>query len=161
MDTMTLIVGLGCLIALLFGGVLLFGAPYLPTLRPQIDAAFELLGLKPGQTLLELGCGDGKVLVAAAEAGFEAVGIELNPVLAGLAWLRTRKYKGKVRVLWGNFWSCKWPESDGVFVFLLDRFMARLGERMAAYGGPVASVAFKIPDKKPAQEKDGVFLYDY
>jgi SAM-dependent methyltransferase len=72
-----------------FAAVIFFGAPYLPTLRPQIQAAFALLELKPGQTLLELGCGDGKVLVAAAEAGYKAVGIELNPILALVAWART------------------------------------------------------------------------
>jgi DNA modification methylase len=70
---------------LAFGGVILRGAPYVPTLDPQARAALELLDLKPGQTLLELGSGDGKILVVAARAGLHVVGIELNPFLvAGL-----------------------------------------------------------------------------
>ena len=147
--------------ALAFSGVLLVGAPYLPTLRPQVAVAFELLALKKGQTLLELGCGDGKVLIAAAEQGYNAIGIELNPFLALIAWLRTRRYKGKVRVIWGNFWQGSWPPADGVFVFLLDRFMPRLDERMKIYGGPVASVAFTVPGKTPSKQASGVFLYRY
>lgn len=68
---------------LCFGGVLLFGAPYLPTLTPQVQAALELCKLQSGDTLLELGCGDGKVLIAAAERGATVIGYELNPLLAG------------------------------------------------------------------------------
>lgn len=155
-----IIAGLLCCLAA-FAAVVLFGAPYLPTLRPQIVAAFELLALKPGQTLFELGCGDGKVLIAAAEAGYKAIGIELNPLLVIVARLRTHKYRANVQVRWGNYWRMSWPEADGVFVFLLDRFMPKLDERMQQYKKPLASVTFKIPGKKIAKEYDGVFLYLY
>jgi len=153
--------------ALLFGLILIFafvvfyGAPYLPTLKPQVQTAFELLDLKPGQTLLELGSGDGKVLLAAARAGYNAVGIELNPVLVLVSLWRTKKYRKQVRVVWGNFWKETWPKSDAVFVFLLDRFMPKLDERMKTYGGPLASIAFTVPRKRASVEKNGVFLYRY
>jgi SAM-dependent methyltransferase len=147
-----------------FGFVLLFGAPYVPTLEPQVNAALELLNLKKGQTLLELGCGDGKVLVAAAERGYKVVGYELNPLLALVAWARTRKYGDRVRVVWGNFWRQEWPVADGIFVFLLDKFMARLDARIIAQPNrpiKVASYAFRIPGTEPAEEREGVFLYVY
>ena len=146
---------------LFFGAVVFFGAPYLPTLAPQIAAAFDLLDIEPGQTILELGCGDGKVLIAAAQRGYRAVGIELNPVLAGIAWLRTRRYRGRVRVVWGSYWLRRWPASDGVYVFLIDRFMSKLDERMRQYGGKLVSVAFQVPDRQYDAEKHGVYLYDY
>ncbi len=76
-----------------FAGVLLFGAPYLPTLKPQMKTALKLAGSTAGETLLELGCGDGRVLIAAARRGYNAVGYELNPLLALLAWARTRRYR--------------------------------------------------------------------
>lgn len=154
-----LVVVLAC-----FAGVLLVGAPYLPTLKPQVAAALELAELKPGQTLLELGCGDGKVLVAAARQGARAVGYELNPFLAAVAWLRTRRYGGQVRVVWGNFWNTQWPPADVIFTFLLPRYMHRLDKKCIQYQyKPVklASFAFRIEDKKAAAEKQGVFLYDY
>jgi SAM-dependent methyltransferase len=149
------------LLALAFGGVLLRGAPYVPTLHAQGRAALELLELKPGQTLLELGSGDGKVLVLAAQAGLNVVGIELNPFLVVVSWLRTRRYRRQVRIMWGDFWRVSWPECDGVFVFLLDRFMARLDTRMQKIERPLASFAFKVPGRKPDAEKAGVFLYKY
>lgn len=147
-----------------FGGVLLFGAPYLPTLTPQVRAALELTELKPGQTLIELGCGDGKVLVAAAKSGANAVGYELNPLLAFVAWLRTRRYGKRVRVVCGDFWRADWPAADVIFTFLLPRYMSKLDEACRRYGHkPVklVSFAFRVPEKKPQAERAGVFLYQY
>src|SRR5579859_4724806 len=117
-----------CIAVLLmcFGGVLLVGAPYLPTLSPQVKVALDLANLEAGQTLLELGCGDGKVLIAAAKRGIKSVGYELNPIIAAVAWIRTRRYRKLVTVIWGDFWSRPWPEADAIFVFLLPRLMNKL-----------------------------------
>lgn len=148
-------------LVLAFGGVLLRGAPYLPTLSAQGRAALELLDLEKGQTLLELGSGDGKMLVLAAQSGLNVVGIELNPFLVAVSWLRTRRYHKQVRIIWGDFWRTPWPRCDGVFVFLLDPFMPKLEKRMQPLKKPLASVAFKIPGRKASAEKAGVFLYRY
>lgn len=152
------------LVVLSFGFVLLFGAPYLPTLKPQINTALELVDLRPGQTLLELGSGDGKVLIAAAQAGLKAVGYEINPFLALVSWLRTRRYRKQVRVVWGNFWSKEWPEAEGIFTFLHPRFMNKLDKKIVQYDSkPVklVSFAFEIPNRKESTRRDGVFLYIY
>ena len=153
-----------CIIGVLvvtFGGVLLVGAPYLPTLKGQTQVALELLDLKPGQTLLELGSGDGTVLIAAARAGLSVVGIELNPFLVVISWLRTRKYRRQVRIIWGDFWRVEWPPCDGVFAFLLDRFMPKLDERMREVKKPLVSFAFKVPGREATAEKSSVYLYKY
>lgn len=96
-------------LAVCFGGVVFFGAPYLPTLSPQVKAALDLAGLKKGDHLLELGCGDGKVVLAAARRGINVIGYELNPILAAVAWLRTWRYRKNVRIVWGDFWNKVWP----------------------------------------------------
>lgn len=149
------------LVIVAFGAVLLRGAPYLPTLEPQAKAALELLDLQPGQTLLELGSGDGKVLVLAARAGLNVVGIELNPFLVAVSWLRTWRYRKQVRIIWGDFWRVQWPECDGVFTFLLNRFMPKLDARMQTVKKPLVSFAFKIPSREADAEQSGVFLYRY
>ncbi|HEU4966584.1 MAG TPA: hypothetical protein VFT53_03805 [Candidatus Saccharimonadales bacterium] len=144
--------------------VLLFGAPFLPTLRPQIHTALDMLDLQPGQTMLELGCGDGRVLVAAAKRGWKVVGYELNPILAFVSWFVTRRYRSQVRVVWGDFWRVPWPEAQGVFGFILPRYMGKLHKKVMQYTYRpirVASFAFTIPQKKPAQVRRGVYLYEY
>jgi SAM-dependent methyltransferase len=147
-----------------FGFVLLRGAPYLPTLQPQIKAALDMLGLEEGDIMLELGCGDGRVLIAAAERGWQVVGYELNPLLAFFAWLRTRRYRGSVRVIWGDYWQAKWPAAQGVFAFLLPKYMAKLDTKIVQQTSkPVklVSFAFEIPNKQPTVARDGILLYTY
>ncbi|HEX4774845.1 MAG TPA: class I SAM-dependent methyltransferase [Candidatus Saccharimonadales bacterium] len=147
-----------------FGGVLLVGAPYLPTLAPQVKVALELAALKPGQTLLELGCGDGRVVLAAAKKGINVIGYELNPWLATVAWLRTRRYTRNVQIIWGDFWRRPLPPAEAVFVFLLPKYMARLDRKLKRdFHQPVklVSFAFSIPKKEPVTLKDGVLLYYY
>lgn len=151
-------------ILLCFSGVLLVGAPYLPTLTPQVAAALELAALRPGEMLLELGCGDGKVLIAAAQQGYRAVGYELNPILAAVAWLRTRRYRRLVRVVCANFWTTQWPPTDAIFTFLLPKYMNKLDTIIAQkVQKPVklVSFAFKLPDRPIDDEKAGVYLYVY
>ena len=160
-----MIIGLVLLgLAICFGGVLLVGAPYLPTLAPQVQAALELADLRAGDTLLELGCGDGRVLLAAARQGINVVGYELNPLLALVAWLRSRRYRRQVRVVWGNFWHQPWPPAQAIFVFLLPKYMSKLDTKIVQYSHkPVklVSFAFNLPGKRPAGRKNGVYLYDY
>jgi SAM-dependent methyltransferase len=147
-----------------FGGVLLFGAPYLPTLGPQVRTALELADLRAGDTLLELGCGDGRVVIAAAKQGINVVGYELNPLLVVLAWLRTRRYRKQVRIIWGDFWREPWPPAEAIFVFLLPKYMSKLNTKVMQYSNkPVklVSFAFTIPGLEPARQKAGLYLYKY
>lgn len=155
------------ILVLVFGFVILFGAPYLPTLKKQTDQALDLLGLKPGQTLLELGCGDGRVVKAAAKRGLAVTGYELNPILAVIAWLNTFKYRGQVKIVWGNYWRKQWPETDAIFVFLLDKYMKKLDktivQKVAQQGRPIKllSFTFKVPGRKIDAKQQGLFLYKY
>lgn len=147
-----------------FSFVLLFGAPYLPTLKKQIQTSLDLLDLKPGETMLELGCGDGRVLIAAAERGIHAVGYELNPYLAAVCWLRTRRYRGQTRIVWGDYWRAEWPAAHGIYGFILAKYMKKLDTKiMQQRTQPrrLVSFAFEIPGKKPSRTKDGLFLYEY
>ncbi len=142
------------------------GPPYVPTLKLNINTALDLLDLKPGQTLLDLGSGDGRVMIAAAKRGINVVGIEVSPILALIAYFRTHKYRRqvKVKIIWGNYFLTHWPPADGVFGFIIQYQMRRLDNRLQEWHDhPVrmASFAFKIPDKEPIAEKDSVFLYEY
>ncbi len=153
------------IVILCFSLVVFVGPPYLPTLTPQVKAALDMLDLKPGQTMLELGCGDGKVLVAAAERGWHVVGIELNPLLVLVCKVRTWRYRKQVKVVMGNYWNTRlWGKADGIFGFVLPKYMTKLDKLIEGWRkGPIdlASFAFKIPGKKIDSEADGVFLYRY
>ncbi|HSX17149.1 MAG TPA: class I SAM-dependent methyltransferase [Patescibacteria group bacterium] len=144
--------------------VLFGGPPYVPTLRLNLDAALDLLELKPGQTLLDLGSGDGRVLIAAAKRGWKGVGIEVSPFLVIISRIRTWKYRKQIQIIWGNYFLTKWPEADGVFGFIIQYQMRRLDKRIEEWHTKpvrVASFAFQIPDKTPIDQEGGVYLYEY
>jgi SAM-dependent methyltransferase len=151
-------------VLLLFGFVVAFGAPYLPTLKQQIEIALDLLDLKVGETMLEIGSGDGRVLAAAAARGWKVVGYELNPLLVLFSRWHTRKYKGQVTVIWGNAFKKTWPEAEGIYFFGLKKLMPKMNTKIVqTYQKPVklVSFGFAMPAKKPTAEKQGVYLYEY
>lgn len=151
------------LVLLCFAFVVLYGAPYVPTLRKQIQTSLDILELSEGQTLLELGSGDGRVLLAAVKRGYTVIGYELNPILVLFSRWRLRKYNN-ARVLWGNYWTAKWPDVDAIFFFGIQNSMKKLDKKIVQdYGKPVklVSFAFAIEDRKPVLSKDGVYLYLY
>lgn len=166
---MTWLFLLGVFVILGFGLVVFVGAPYVPTLRKQVDEAFDLLDLKPGQTLVELGSGDGRLLRAAAERGVYAIGYELNPILVIYSMWRHVKYRRYITVHWGSYWRETLPVTDGIYVFLLQKYMSKLDTKIEhdkqkwSISKPVklVSFAFEIPNKKPAAERNGLRLYTY
>jgi 16S rRNA A1518/A1519 N6-dimethyltransferase RsmA/KsgA/DIM1 with predicted DNA glycosylase/AP lyase activity len=156
---------IGLVIFGIFAFVVLRGAPYLPTLKPQIKEALELLELKNGQTLLELGSGDGRLLRAAAEQGIYSVGYELNPLLVIWTKLRHWRYRQYISVKWGDYWNAEWPETDGMYVFLLQKYMDKLDKKVVQYAKNkpyrLVSFGFEIKSRKPAKKSHGLTLYEY
>jgi 16S rRNA A1518/A1519 N6-dimethyltransferase RsmA/KsgA/DIM1 with predicted DNA glycosylase/AP lyase activity len=156
---------LGIVIVLLFSLVVIYGAPYLPTLSKRVDDAIELLELQPGQTMLELGSGDGRLLVAAAKKGIYSVGYELNPLLVIYSKLKSWKYRKYITISWGNYWKKSWPEADGMYVFLLNPYMSKLHKKVVQYAKnrkfTLVSFAFQMPEKEHSLEKDSMFQYIY
>lgn len=148
-----------------FGVVLLFGAPYLPTQKKQASEALDLLDLKKGEIFVDLGCGDGVMLVHAAKRGLICYGYELNPFMWAVSFIRTRRYRKTTKVYLRNFWNTQLPkEAKGVFVFLLDKYMVKLDEKLQKElrpGAKLVSYTFKIPNKKPTNQKQALTLYKY
>src|SRR5256885_8932741 len=132
-DYIWLAVIVGAVVVVSFGLPVLFGPPYVPTLRLNMQTALDLLDLKPGQTLLDLGSGDGRILVAGARRGLQVVGIELSLFLVVVSWFRTRRYRKQVKIIWGNYFYRNWPPADGVFSFMIQYQMKRLDKTIARW----------------------------
>ncbi len=150
---------------LIFSVVILVGAPYLPTLKQRIDDAFDLMSLKKGQTMLELGSGDGRMLIAAAKKGLYSIGYEINPFLVIYSKIVCWKYRKYITVIWGDYWEKEWPKTDAVYVFLLQKYMKKLHNKLIQYTKThttkLVSFAFTIEGKKPKKQLKGMRLYVY
>jgi hypothetical protein len=152
------------LVALAFWLATWLGAPYLPTRRKQIRTALKLLDLKSGQTVIDLGSGDGSFLLTAAKQGVKGIGYEINPLLWAISKARTLKYRRLVKIHLSNYWQAGLPPADAIYVFLISRYMSKLDVKLQAEikrPTKVASYSFEIPGRKPLKKSDGVWLYQY
>lgn len=73
---------------------------------PEADRAVRLLGLTPGQRVLDVACGYGRHAIHLAKQGLRVVGLDLSAYMLGLAFERTtseattaRFIRGDMRVL--------------------------------------------------------------
>src|SRR5215471_13578583 len=54
--------------------------PFVPTTEEAVQAMLKLAGVKKSDTVYDLGCGDGRIVVSAAKTyGAHAVGIDIDP----------------------------------------------------------------------------------
>jgi precorrin-6B methylase 2 len=52
--------------------------PYLPSDEPIVEAMLDLAQVGPGDVLYDLGCGDGRIVIAAARRGARAIGVDVD-----------------------------------------------------------------------------------
>ena len=55
-------------------------APYVPTPEDVVERMLDLAGVKEGDVVYDLGCGDGRIPIAAAKRGARGVGVDIDPV---------------------------------------------------------------------------------
>jgi SAM-dependent methyltransferase len=55
--------------------------PYVPTPNSAVDRMLQIAGVGPGDLVLDMGSGDGRIVIAAAQLGARGRGVEINPDL--------------------------------------------------------------------------------
>ncbi|GHO76473.1 hypothetical protein KSD_42440 [Ktedonobacter sp. SOSP1-85] len=162
------LIGLAIIIFLTFGLTMLRGAPYLPAHYKDVEAVLKGLELKPGDLIVDLGSGDGTVLLAAARQGLVAYGYEINPLLCIIGWLRCRHYGKQIKILWRDFWFIDLPpETKVIFIFAAGPYMKGLARKFSTlalqHGEPfyVASYGFSLPQVDSLRIVSGTYIYRY
>jgi len=152
-------------VALLFGFVVAFGAPYVPSLKKEVRNAFtKLYPVSQKDVVADLGSGDGSVLREAARHGAKVYGIELNPLLVLISNLRLRGH-GRVRL--GNMWAAALPDDVTlVYVFSVTRdgprLLRTLEREATRLKRPLNVMTFGegLRGRKPVRTLNGHSLYE-
>lgn len=139
------------------------GAPFVPASRRTIQSMLELSQLKKGEMMLDLGSGDGRIVLAAAQTGAYCLGIEINPILCYLARLMSFLKRVKnVQFKRMNFWNYNLEGVDAMFLYFIPGKMLRLEEKIKSEmkpGSRIISYGFSFPDWQYNAKDGKIYLY--
>ena len=162
MATGLIATGLALAIALVAASIianLATRVPYVPTPLAAVERALDLLGVQPGQRVVDLGCGDGRFVFAAAARGAQAEGYELAIWPLARAQLRRLITRSPARLHWSNFLQTPLGNVDAVYAYLVVGVMAPLAAKLAAElptGARVVIYGMPLPGWTPAQVHEPV-----
>ncbi len=147
-------------------GCMAVGAPFVPTNPGNCRRMVEFADIRPRMKVYDLGCGDGRLLLLAAEKGAEAVGVELDPAVWFYAWVRARRspHADRIRVRWGSLWWVSVRDADVVFVYLMPYWMGKLERMLRSQlkpGAVVVSNAFEFAGVKSFKRDDATRVFAY
>ncbi len=137
------------------------GAPFFPTKGPILKRMIDLAQLQPGEVCYDLGCGDGRILLAAAAKGATAIGYELSIPMYLWSAIRCALHR-KVSVRYGDFWKKDLSDADVIFCYLLTDTMKTFKTTVWPQLRPgcrVVSHSFRMEGIEPDVIGEKVVLY--
>lgn len=132
--------------------------PYVPTTDPAVEAMLKLANVTKSDLLYDLGCGDGRIVIAAAaKYGARGVGVDINPVRIKEARENAAKAKVEhlVKFVEGDLFEADIKEATVVSLFLLSSVNLKLRPKLQAElkpGTRVVSNTFDMGDWKADKE---------
>jgi hypothetical protein len=129
-------------------------SPYVPTPPDVVERMVDFAGVKPGEYVIDLGSGDGRIPIAAGKRGARALGVDINPKLVKEATANATKagVADRVRFEVRDLFKTDISKADVLTLYLLPLVMLDLRpiilEQMRP-GARVVSHAFNLGDWVP------------
>jgi hypothetical protein len=129
---------------------------WVPSPPEMISAMFRMAGVNDKDTLIDLGSGDGRLVIAAAKLGARAIGIEYNDDLVHLSRKNAMKEKVEKKTLFikEDFFISDLSGATVITLFLLPEINIKLRPKLLALrpGTRIVSNSFAMGDWKPDME---------
>lgn len=141
---------------------MLKGAPYAALSKNRIKTMMDLLEIKKGKKLADLGSGDGRITIEAAKKGADAFGYEINPLLYLISTFKIKKSKSKAKVFLSDYWKVDLSSFDNVSVYGAPQMMGRLEKKLLKElkkDAKVVSNHYPFPNWKYEKKENDVYLY--
>lgn len=115
--------------------------PWMTTPQHVIDRLFRVPAVRQqqqlqggkGSSFVDLGSGDGRLVIEAAKQGFSrCVGFELNPLLIALSYVNAARagVLGRVSFTRRDFWNANLDSATVISCFGVNSIMGRLADKM-------------------------------
>lgn len=140
------------------------GAMYEPSGNQEVETIIKLANIKKGQKIVDLGSGDGRIVIAMAEKGAKAHGYEVNPFLV----YRSRKkikqagLEKTAFIHWKSFWQVNFSDFDVVVTFQVGYIMKKLEKKLFSEMKPsslIISHYWTFPNVKPTISSGEIHVY--
>lgn len=134
-------------------------APYVPTPPEVIEGMLDMVALKAGEHLVDLGSGDGRIPRAAARRGASALGVEIDGALVARArsLARLEGLEERARFVRDDLFTVSLRGADVVTLYLLPALNERLKPKLLSEmkpGARVVSHAFDMGDWPPEERRE-------
>lgn len=117
--------------------------PFVPTPTAIVDELLKVAEVRPGEFLIDLGSGDGRIVIAAArQYGASGLGIDIQQSLVDLAGEQARVagVSDRVRFIAGDLFETDLSRADVVTVYLLPSSVPNLVPKLQKELRPGARV---------------------
>ncbi|WP_066375115.1 MULTISPECIES: cyclopropane-fatty-acyl-phospholipid synthase family protein [unclassified Anabaena] len=141
--------------------------PYVPTPQPVVDAMLEVAQVNKNDVLYDLGSGDGRIVITAAQKyGTRGVGIDINPerIQEANTNAKNAKVTDRVQFVQQDLFNTDLSEATVVTLYLLPDINLKLRPKLFKElkpGTRVVSHAFNMGEWKPEKtlQVDGRTIY--
>ncbi len=135
----------------------MFIAPFVATPLPVVKHMLTIADVKPGEIVYDLGCGDGRVVIMAAQDfGARAVGVEMREDLAKQATgkVSDNGLEDRVKIVQGDMFKVDLSQADVVTLYLTTSANDKVKPKLEAElkpGARVVSHDYEILGWRPAK----------
>lgn len=125
-------------------------APYVPSPTDVVEKMLKVAEVKEGDTVWDLGCGDGRIVITAAQKfGAKGVGVELDDELFAKTSARVKELglEGKVKIIHGDLLEQDLSTATVVTLYLLPTSNEKVRPRLEKFlkkGARVVSHDFEM-----------------
>ncbi|MBP6913400.1 MAG: class I SAM-dependent methyltransferase [Candidatus Levybacteria bacterium] len=124
----------------------------------------ELSSIKHGETVADLGSGDGRISIAFAKKGGIVTGYELNQNLIYKSndLARQAKVNQKINIVNEDFWKTDLSKFDIVTVYPMPDILLPLAKKLMKElkaGTRVLTNYYLLPEWKEVTHKNNIYLY--
>jgi precorrin-6B methylase 2 len=134
---------------------------WVPTPEELIAKMLDMAKLTPGDQIIDLGSGDGRIVIAAAKRGAHGLGIEYNPDMVELSTQNARKegVSDKASFVKADIFETDFSKATVITMYLLPDLNLRLRPKILEMkpGTRVVSHAFNMED----WEADETATFEY